>query len=146
FAKRRPAWALIFGSAPLVIAGLLGLLMYAFAKEKKAEDSAKAAREAELDARRQAYHARIDQAWNAWNSTDTALVMGILNTLQPNRPDQKDLRGFEWYYLNKLCHSDLRTIPGAHTTVAFSPDGKLIAAAVPENTAKIWDRATGQEI
>ena len=46
----------------------------------------------------------------------------------PRRPD---LRGFEWYYLQRLCHLDLRTLRGhaepVHA-VAFSPDGRLVAS------------------
>jgi WD40 repeat protein/cell division protein FtsB len=146
FARRRPALALIFFSAPLVFAGLLGLSIYARQKAIHAEAAAQAAQIAELHARRQAYRALIHRAWREWNDDEIALAASRLSELIPAGPEQTDLRGFEWYYLNKLCHSDLCTIPGAHTAVAFSPDGQVVAAAGAENSAKIWDTVTGKEI
>jgi WD40 repeat protein len=145
FARRRPALALIFFSAPLVFAGLLGLSIYARQKAIHAETAARAAQIAELHARRQAYRALVHRTWKEWSVDDISLAANILNELKPE-PDQKDLRGFEWYYLNKLCHSDLCTIPGARAAVAFGPDCQMVAAAGPENSAKIYDSTTGKEI
>jgi WD40 repeat protein len=153
FAMRRPAWALIIAATPLVCAGLGVLALYALDKEQKeraalrqaqvAEDRAK---ENELDARREAYRAQMKTAWDEWQNTHVRLASINLDKLKPTRTDQRDLRGFEWYYLDKLRHADLRTIPGAHTTVCLSPDGLTVAAAGPGNTAKIWDIGKGEEI
>src|SRR5207244_795007 len=53
-----------------------------------------------------------------------------------------EYQGFEWGYLNHLCHLDLLTLRGHSrpvNAVAFSPDGKRILTGSDDNTAKIWD-------
>ena len=57
----------------------------------------------------------------------------VRELLEEHRPKagETDLRGFEWYYLDRLCHADLLTLKG-HTgshSVAYSPDGKRLASA-----------------
>ncbi len=60
------------------------------------------------------------------------------------------LRGWEWHYLNRLCHGDL-TLRG-HTddvrAVAFdaNPDRKRLATAGRDGAVKVWDTVTGREL
>lgn len=59
-----------------------------------------------------------------------------------------DLRGFEWFYLDRLCHRELITLKGHTsyvTSVAFSPDGKRLASPSHDRTMKVWDATSGQE-
>jgi len=56
------------------------------------------------------------------------------------------LRGWEWGWLQRACNLDLMTLSagGAELTgVAFSPDGRWIAAGSHAATVSIWDAATG---
>ena len=61
----------------------------------------------------------------------------------------KHLRHWEWGYLLKCCQPDLLTLRGHGdrvSTMAFSPDGRLLATGGGDCTAKIWDVRNGQKL
>src|SRR5205823_4426265 len=60
----------------------------------------------------------------------------------------EDLRRWEWRYLKRTTPGGLFTLKGhtsGVTSVCFSPDGKGLATASDDKTAKVWDARTGQE-
>ena len=93
----------------------------------------------------------MNLAQQAW---ETNRVERVLQLLEQDRPKTKeaDLRGFEWHYLNRLCHQELLTLPAGitgfgHKVLAFSPDGKRLAAGVlveRDPAIKVWDVHTGK--
>jgi serine/threonine protein kinase len=116
--------------------------------EKLAKENEQLARDAKRASERRFYASEMKLASLEAEAGQMGLVQQRLQAHEPQADSDPDLRGFEWYYLKRLCHSDLRTFQG-HTDgvwgVAFSPDGRRLAFASPDQSVKIWDTATGQE-
>jgi WD40 repeat protein/serine/threonine protein kinase len=107
-----------------------------------------------------AYEAGIGLAQRAWEENNVGRARELLAEL-PKEAAGKDLRGFEWYYLNRLCHSESLTLEGPDLgrglRVAFSPDGQRLISAnwqgvggigePPRGKAvKTWDSSLGKEL
>src|SRR5262249_57910506 len=58
------------------------------------------------------------------------------------------LRQWEWYYLERLCRVDpvLFRDKAEVNSVAFSPDGELLASASSGGTVKVRKSRTGEEV
>jgi WD40 repeat protein len=98
---------------------------------------------------RRYYASEIRLASLDWVSGEMAAVRQRLRALEPRRAGELDQRGFEWYYLQRLCQLPLRTLrghKGGVLAVAYSPDGRHIASADENGRLKIWNGATGQEL
>jgi WD40 repeat protein len=155
WARRRPAVAgllavsailtllLLAGGVALVfdsqVRDLNGRLRVALAQAEKAQQG-------EMEQRERAqvllYFMSIERAHSAWRENDVQRADDILETCDPEQ------RRWEWYYVHRLCHSELLALKG-HThfvnSVAFSPDNSRLASASSDLMVKIWDARSGQE-
>jgi WD40 repeat protein/serine/threonine protein kinase len=101
--------------------------------------------------RRYLYAADMTLAWqawsNAWNNDDLDQVRRLLTRHEPDA-NREDVRSFAWYYLKGLCGQAPRSTLVGHEGkvyhLAISPDGKTLASASQDGTAKLWDLATAQ--
>jgi WD40 repeat protein len=90
------------------------------------------------------YAAHMNLAQRAWDTGGIAPLVAFLEQHRP-KPGESDLRGFEWYYLYRLCHAELLTLQGGGGELTFSPDGKRLASD-GRGGAMAWDAQTGQEL
>ncbi len=106
------------------------------------------ARQNEMTARRRYHVGQIFLAHQAWEAGNPARVLELLEGLRP-RAAEVDLRSFEWYHLWHLCHQGQRftlKVPNSRALcLAFSPDGKTVAAGCADASVRLWEAATGRQ-
>jgi WD40 repeat protein len=119
---------------------LRGNLESALAGEKAAKAKVESLREklARLE-----YARTVDLAHREWGDNNIPRALELLASCQ------EGLRGWEWHYVHRLCHSDLVTLQGHTkevTAALWSPDGSKVVTASADGTARVWDANTGQTL
>jgi WD40 repeat protein/serine/threonine protein kinase len=132
-ARRRPGVSILSAAVLCVSAlGLAGILH----QWRRAERNA-------VEHQQSAHALGVNLAQQVIERDDIKRALRILDSLKP-RPGQKDLRGFEWDYLNNVCHGEKRLFAG-QGTAAITRDGRTIAGGGDGGTVRLWD-AEGREI
>ena len=105
-------------------------------KARVAEENARAEAERQRERfERFDYGRTVEVAHQEWRENNVPAALALLESTRA------ELRGWEWRYVHRLCHSELLTLKGHTAEVAsasFSPDYR---GSSPEfdRTAKVWD-------
>ena len=117
--------------------------------EQKRQEADEARAEAERESERRRcllYASHVNGAYQAWKAANVGRALELLRSSIP-QPGQIDLRGFEWYYVWRLCNSEkvlLAGHAGDVRAIAYSPDGNTIATAGDDGVIRLSD-AQGME-
>jgi WD40 repeat protein len=109
----------------------------------QAEQAQEQAEAKELATRQLAYASDMSLAQHALAMNDLGHARRLLEAHRP-RPGEVDLRGWEWRYLWQECQTDalseLFRYPNSAYSVAYSPDGEMLAVAgIIHDFIDIWD-------
>jgi WD40 repeat protein len=98
--------------------------------------------------RRYEYATHVQGAHQAWQSADLKSAIELLDRGRP-KAGEEDLRGWEWYYVRRLCAGGLVTLRGHVGPVlgaVFAPEGERLASCGADGTLRIWNASDGAEI
>jgi eukaryotic-like serine/threonine-protein kinase len=91
------------------------------------------------------YYHRIYEAHHEWQANHAGRADQLLDACP------RELRGWEWHYLKRLCNGQLFTLraedePGIHfNSFAYSPDGRAIVVGTSAGI-RIWNAAGGTPV
>jgi|SRR5215213_1133546 len=93
------------------------------------------------------YASNIKVAQQAYETGNLPLGQQLLSSyLSPQQPDTQpeDFRGFEFYYLWRLYHSELATLKD-NSFLAFSPDGQTLLTSTRDKSLSWWNVNSAQQ-
>jgi WD40 repeat protein/serine/threonine protein kinase/tetratricopeptide (TPR) repeat protein len=128
--RRNPVVAGLLGLvAAVLVAGVAGITWQMGEARREARDAraAQAVAETEKDhAAATLYNSQVTRARLEHEANNEVEARRLLELCEPGR------RGWEWQFLNGVCHAELLTLPAGNvyvSAVAYSPDGTRLASA-----------------
>jgi WD40 repeat protein len=97
----------------------------------------------------QLYATEMGVAFAALSRGNATQARELLDINRPGNRQKRDLRGFEWYYLQALCKpQELFTFPREEQIfgLACSPDGRLVAAGHIDRTIRLVDIVSRRDV
>jgi WD40 repeat protein len=127
-----------------VVAAVMGaLVLYAFGAAQRATKALIAYRQAADDADRASYTASLNLIQREFEGKQFGHVASLLEDT-----GRSPHRGWEWGYWQRQMHQERLQLLG-HTrplrAAAWSPEGRRLITISYDNTARVWDAASGRE-
>ncbi len=113
---------------------------------KRADNQRALAEQREAEATKQLYVSQMNLAQRAWDEKNVGRARELLNSLMPEHTAGVDLRGWEWHYLWRLTHSELRILQFMSMCLAFTPDGQFLISGSDDGTLKAWNASGTREM
>ena len=123
------------------------------ANERDARQATEEAKKNEALQRQRAesalYYSRIALADRSWQANEVRAAEQLLDQAAVGVGEGH--RNWEWHYLKGLCHADLLTLTGHRDgckpySVAYSPDGRFLATAARDYSARVPDQPIPSDV
>jgi WD40 repeat protein/serine/threonine protein kinase len=141
--SRNPAVASL--SAAVILSLVVGTVVSSYLAFRAIRGE-RTARTEWLRSEHRRYGAEINLAHQAWGNDQVSVMQDLLQKQQP-LSGGLDLRGFEWYLLQRFGRQDLYTLAdhaGPVRGLAISANGRWLASA-SDRIVKVWDIGSRQE-
>lgn len=97
-------------------------------------------------ATRQLYVSQMNLAQRAWEDNNASRTRELLEAQIPKNAGDFDGRNWEWNHLWRLSHSELRVLKVKALCLAYSPDGRFLAAGDQDGKLRFWNPAGTREL